>query len=133
MLTKIEKLDQRFPGLAARVRTWFDQGISVLKIVDLLREHYGVSVPKSTVGNFRAWRWVPDREALNRAHAKLQAALELSRELEMKDSPETPTASLQTKVHMLLYPDIGAYLKSALARSIRTATGSRRLRNGRRA
>jgi len=35
-LTKIEQLDQRFPGLADQVRKWFAQGFSAEKISVLL-------------------------------------------------------------------------------------------------
>ena len=130
---KIELLDQRFPGLADRVRVWFNQGVPVLKVAELLLERYHISVPRATIGNFRSRRWVREREELNRAEVMGRAALEVSRELEMKDSPQAPTASLQAKAHLLFYPDIGGYLKSVLARSIRTTPGSRGLRNGRRA
>jgi hypothetical protein len=133
MLTKIEQLDQRFPGLADKVRLWFDRGVPMREVSKLLFQQYTVSVPRATLGNFRARRWVREREARTRAEVKRRAALEILRELEMKDSPQAPTASLQAKAHLLFYPDIGGYLKSVLARSIRTTPGSRGLRNGRRA
>ncbi len=44
ILTKIEKLDQTFPGLADDVRQWFGQGISAKKITALLFERYQVSL-----------------------------------------------------------------------------------------
>ena len=113
-LTRIEKLDQQFPGLAVRVKVWFDKGVEVRKVVELLREHYQVDVPRSTVGNFRAHRWVPDLRAREIASAKREAALEMCRELEMKDCPQAPTASLQAKVRALLRPDVGGRLKRVL-------------------
>jgi len=127
-LTKIEQLDQQFPGLADDVRMWFWQGFPVLRVVDLLRERYHVSVPKSTVGNFRARRWVRERESRLRQLVTRQAATEVTRELEMKDCPEAPTASLQAKVRVLFYPETGGHQQRALAKLIRSI-GARGLRN----
>jgi hypothetical protein len=113
--TKIEKLDKRFPGLADQVRRWFDLGIHVRDVAELLREHYGVSVPKSTVGNFRARRWARERETRESLIAKRQAVEEVIRELEMKDRPETPTAFLQAKVRLVFDPESSGRFKDVLA------------------
>jgi hypothetical protein len=120
MLTHIEKLDQQFPGLAAQVRAWFAEGVPVLRVVELLQAQYGVSVPKSTIGNFRVRRWAREQEARLQALVKNRAARELTRELEMRDSPEAPTGALQAKVRAIIYGDISrcfarAFLKAARA------------------
>ena len=125
MLTRIEKLDQRFPGLAAQVREWFAEGVPVLGVVERLRERYGVSVPKSTVGNFRARRWVREQEARLRELVKNRAALELTRELEMRDSPEAPTGALQAKVRAILFGDISHCFARAFAKAARARRWSR--------
>ena len=39
-LTHIEELDRRFPGLADGVKAWFDQGVTVRQVVDLLHQQY---------------------------------------------------------------------------------------------
>ena len=119
MLTRIERLDQSYPGLADQVRVWFDRGVHVRKVVELLREHHHLCVARSTVGNFRARRWACEREARHNEAARRQAALEVTRELEMKDSPEAPTASLQAKVRSLFCADICGCLQRALAKSAR--------------
>ena len=84
ILTSIEKLDQRFPGLAAKVRMWFDQGISVQKVSELLLEEYQVSVSRSTVGRFRTRRWVPERELRQEKEAQAAATAEFARMQEMQ-------------------------------------------------
>jgi hypothetical protein len=105
MLTKIETLDQRFPGLAGQVRKWFDQGIPQLKVVDMLRKQYGVAVAKSTLGNFRARRWVREREAAREMRLGALAIEELVRELEMKGSAATDTVAIQAKLTSFFLPD----------------------------
>ena len=65
-LTRIEKLDQQYPGLADSVRDWFNQGISSEKVKELIREKYGFTVGRWDVGYFRTERWVPERELLRR-------------------------------------------------------------------
>jgi hypothetical protein len=90
-LTKIEKLDQRFPGLADNVRKWFAQGVSAKKIAVLLFQQYQVSLSPTPVGSFRSRRWVPEQELLRERKIAARAALEVSRELEI-------TASLASEV-----------------------------------
>jgi hypothetical protein len=85
MLTKIEKLDQRFPGLADQVRDWFNQGASVREVSELLFLQYNIYVPRTTVGNFRARRWARDQEILRQTRMTAAAAEALLRELERKD------------------------------------------------
>jgi hypothetical protein len=60
--TRIDKLDQRFPGLGDQVRKWFNLGIPCIRVVQLLEELYGVSVPRWTVGYFRTKFWARERE-----------------------------------------------------------------------
>jgi hypothetical protein len=115
-LTRIEKLDQQYPGLADQVRRWFALGVHVRKVSELLHEHYHVSVPQATVANFRAHRWVRELEARDAESARRGAAVEICRELEIKDRPEAPTASLQSKVRWLLSPNAGGRIKRALDR-----------------
>jgi hypothetical protein len=80
LLTSIEKLNRRFPGLLRKVMRWLDEGTSARQIKELLRERYGVSVPKSTVGYFRTHRWVPRREAIRERTLTALAHQEVLRE-----------------------------------------------------
>ncbi len=112
-LTKIEQLDAQFPGLADDVRKWFDLGVHVRQVAKFLFERYGVSVPKSTVGNFRARRWAREREVRQNEAVRREAVEEVCRELALKDCPEAPTASLQAKVRSLLNLDISVCFKRA--------------------
>ncbi len=86
-LAKIEKLDRRFPGLAAKVRVWFDQGYAAQKVSDLLREQYEVSVPRTTVGYFRATRWVRERVCRQQKEIDARAAQMIAAEQALKASP----------------------------------------------
>jgi hypothetical protein len=85
-LTMIEKLDQRFPGLADKVKVWFAQGIPAGKIAVLLCEQYKVSVSAAMVSNFRSGRWVPEQELLQEKRLAALAAREVSREQAIKAS-----------------------------------------------
>jgi hypothetical protein len=80
VLTQVEKLDVRFPGLAEQVRAWFDQGIPIRSVSELLLEHYSVSVPGTTLGNFRKLRWARDRELLRKTKIAARAAHEIALE-----------------------------------------------------
>ena len=125
MLTQIEKLDRCYPGLAAQVREWFAEGVPVLGVVERLRERYGIFVPKSTVGNFRARRWAREQEARLCELVKNRAALKLTREPEMRDSPEAPAAGLQAKVRAILFGDISRCFARAFAKAARARRWSR--------
>ena len=70
-LTLIEKHDKRFPGLAAQVNLWFEQGLTALAIANLLEDRYNVPVTESSVSSYRCRRWVRKREA--RAQQRLDA------------------------------------------------------------
>jgi len=89
-LTKIEQLDQRFPGLADQVRKWFAQGISAEKIAALLFEQYQVSLSATPVSSFRSRRWVPEQERLKDKKIAALAALEVAREQEITASMASP-------------------------------------------
>ena len=78
-LTKIEKLDQEFPGLAGNVRKWFARGVSCEKIAALLSEQYQISLTPSPVGSFRSRRWVPEQEELREKTIETLAAQEVAR------------------------------------------------------
>jgi hypothetical protein len=79
-LTKIEKLDQQFPGLAADVRRWFAQGIPAKKIPPLVAEKYAVLPTKSSITRFRFLRWAPEQRRLQEKRIALLAAREVTRE-----------------------------------------------------
>jgi hypothetical protein len=85
-LTKIERLDQQFPGLADQVRKWFTQGISCEKVGVLLAERYPLAAPvsHSTVAAFRSKRWVPEMEMFREKKIAALAAQEVAREREIK-------------------------------------------------
>jgi hypothetical protein len=83
-LTRIEKLDQEFPGLADDVRKWFSQGISSEKIAVRLFERYTVSLTEAPVSSFRLRRWVPEQRLLMEKKIAAQAAFELEREREVR-------------------------------------------------
>jgi hypothetical protein len=85
-LTKIEELDQRFPGLADKVKMWFAQGIPARKIAELLFEQYKVSVSATPISSFRSRRWVPEQELLREKRLAALAAREVSREQAIKAS-----------------------------------------------
>jgi ribulose bisphosphate carboxylase small subunit len=83
-LTKIEQLDQPFPGLANQVRAWFDLGMTAQRVAQLLREQYQVSVPRTTVGNFRTRRWARERELQQARRAEAVVTAEFARMQKMK-------------------------------------------------
>jgi|SRR5271157_5041427 len=85
-LTKIEQLDQRFPGLADNVGKWFAQGFSAEKIVALLFDEYHISLSKTPVSSFRSRRWVPEQDLLRDRKIAALVALEVSREQEIRAS-----------------------------------------------
>jgi hypothetical protein len=80
VLTSIEKLNRRFPGLVAKVVGWLNEGKSARQIRELLREKYSISVAKSTLGYFRTKRWVPQREAVRQRTLTVLAQQEILRE-----------------------------------------------------
>ncbi len=76
VLTQIEKLDGHHPGLALKVKTWFEKGIECAAIPELLLETYGVTVTAREVETFRTRRWVPEKMAIQEKREALKAAIE---------------------------------------------------------
>ena len=76
VLTEIEKLDGRFPGLLITVKHSFDQGRIVAEIPALLHDKYGVSVTETMVENFRYKRWAPEKERIALKTETAKAAVE---------------------------------------------------------
>jgi hypothetical protein len=64
-LTKIEQLDQRFPGLADDVVRWFSQGVSVEEIPRLLFAKYNIFMSASPVAKFRSRRRLCGQRSLH--------------------------------------------------------------------
>jgi len=89
-LTLIEKLDQRFPGLAAQVNAWFEQGVTALAIASRLEGRYNVPVAESLVSSYRCRRWVRQREARLRRRLEALAAEEAQRKRARKAQSGTP-------------------------------------------
>jgi hypothetical protein len=89
-LTKIEHLDERFPGLADNVRMWFAQGVTVKQIVALLFERYQVSLSTGPISSFRLKRWAPERKRIQEMRISALVALEVAREQEIKASMVYP-------------------------------------------
>ena len=85
-LSRIELLDQQFPGLADRVRKWFAEGVSCQKIAALLVEQYGAAArtAHSTVGSFRLKRWVPEQRLLQQRKIEILARQQVAQEREMR-------------------------------------------------
>src|ERR1039457_1060125 len=74
VLTKVEKLDGHFPGLATEARILLDQGISAAKTSKILRNHFPAGeLSASNVSHFRKTRWVPQKELAAEKLATLQA------------------------------------------------------------
>jgi hypothetical protein len=76
VLTQIEKLDGRFPGLAFKVKNWLDQGHTAAQIPQLLHDHFGVSVTKTMVEKFRSKRWAPEKDAVALKMETIKAAVQ---------------------------------------------------------
>ena len=62
VLSELEKLEGKFPGLLVKVRTWFQQGTKSADIPQLLQTEYGVTVSVCVVDYYRSHRWAPGRE-----------------------------------------------------------------------
>ncbi len=89
-LTKIEQLDQRFPGLADNVRKWFAQGVSAEKIAALLFERYQVSLSPTPISSFRSRRWVPEQDRVREEKIAAMVALEVASEQAIAASMASP-------------------------------------------
>ena len=63
VLTKVEKLDGHFPGLATEARILFDRGVSAAKTAEILRNHFPAEeLSASNLSHFRKSRWIPQKE-----------------------------------------------------------------------
>jgi hypothetical protein len=63
-LTKIEKLDHDYPGLADQLREWFAQGVAVRQVPRLVFAKYNLRITEAPVASFRSRRWARERELL---------------------------------------------------------------------
>ena len=62
VLSELEKLEGRFPGLLVKVRTWLGDGVKSTDIPKRLNTNYGVTVSVGVVDYYRSHRWAPWRE-----------------------------------------------------------------------
>lgn len=76
VLTEIEKLDASYPTLAISVKALLDQGKPPQTIAAQINTGFGTSVTASTVSNFRAKRWVPEKERKALQRITIQSAVE---------------------------------------------------------
>ena len=76
MLTEIEKLDASHPTLAFSVKALLDQGEPPQTIAARINTAFGTSIGAWTVSNFRAKRWVPEKERKALQVITNQAAIE---------------------------------------------------------
>jgi hypothetical protein len=83
-LSKIERLDQQYPGMADDTRNWLAQGISCEKIAVRLSDKYQVAIATSPVKRFRCGRWVPEQKLLRERKIALLAAQQVAQEKEMR-------------------------------------------------
>ncbi len=63
-LTKIEKLDHVYPGLADQVREWFAQGVAVRQVPKLVFAKYNLRITEALVASFRSRRWAHEQELM---------------------------------------------------------------------
>ena len=92
-LTRIEKLDHQYPGLADSVKDWFYQGFSAEKVKDLLHEKYGISVARADIGFFRTERWVPEMELVREKRIAALAAQDMEARIAFRRSGPPKPAS----------------------------------------
>lgn len=76
VLTEIEKLDGRYPGVLFQTKAYLDRGESPQAIADHINAAFGISICGSTVSNFRAKRWTPERELKTLKAVTIKAAIE---------------------------------------------------------
>jgi hypothetical protein len=62
VLTKLEKLEGYFPGIATEARQLLDQGVSSGKIAKILSAHFPTAVTERIVRSFRTKRWGPQKD-----------------------------------------------------------------------
>ena len=76
VLTDLEKLDARFPGLATQARVLLDKGVPVPKVTEILRAQYPVPITESSVNSFRKRRWKPQRQKIEADFRALEVLFE---------------------------------------------------------
>jgi len=77
VLTSVEKLDGKHPGLGTKVRIWLDQGESAEKIQKWIEEQYGASIGKDAVDYHRRNRWAPLKDRVQGEVVTVKAIMEL--------------------------------------------------------
>jgi ribulose bisphosphate carboxylase small subunit len=83
-LTKIEKLDAQFGGVAAKVKMWFDQGVTSQQVAQLLQEQYPISIRRETVARYRTRHWARERELRLEKQAQIEAEAAFAKLQEMR-------------------------------------------------
>ena len=76
VLTEIEKLEARFPGLLVTVKAHFEAGRTAAEIPALLHSQFGVSVTEAMVARFRCKRWSPEKDRITAKSETAKAAVE---------------------------------------------------------
>ncbi len=84
VLTKVEKLDSRYPGLADSIRNWFLQGVTASEVSKLVGERYNLNLSRSSIARFRVIVWVPKQKLFTEKRIESRVAQELATEREMK-------------------------------------------------
>jgi hypothetical protein len=105
MLTRIEQLDQRFPGLADQVTDWFIQGASVREVSELLFLQYNVFVPRTTVSSYRARRCARMLEFFRQERMTAAATEALMREAEKAEPPRASSELFTVKLTSFFLPE----------------------------
>jgi hypothetical protein len=76
VLSTLEKLDGKFPGLLDKVKGWLGQGVTAGEMPQLLHAEYGVTVDVGVFNYFRAHRWAIERQRIALRKEVTQAAIE---------------------------------------------------------
>ena len=77
LLTTIEKLDGRYPGLGTKVRIWLDHGETAEEIQKRLRDEYGVTVGDDAINYHRRNRWWPLKEQIQQELVTVKGIIEM--------------------------------------------------------
>lgn len=72
VLTKLEKLDGQFPGMATEARMLLDQGIPMAETARILSAHFPVPVTEGIVRSFRLKRWGPSKDKVEEGTRTLE-------------------------------------------------------------
>jgi hypothetical protein len=76
VLSQLEKLDGKYPGLLEKVKKWIDQGVTAKQLPKLLHAEYGVEVKEGVFNYFRAKKWATEKETIALKKETTQAAIE---------------------------------------------------------